>query len=670
MKKDGLRLGTVLLAASVFFASPTCLPAKSTEMTASYEEWFEMLDSNSCQRRTAAWTFLCNEANFPEKQSALLVAVRQSLLQRKTSFEVQSSLEKLEDILLEQMGSAEVEAAKKKVQNIPVGEDALRPECWGMLTSEVCSERNLAERQLKERLRNPKECGKILQILRNMLISQPMSPDDLQRVHGLEQLARFEWLQMPENEREIPAFSESQMQEWVDFLAAANLPEDVLVPWMNLDERVTVQFSIRPGAELAGGDGFGFLIHGTSRFEQEKGLQIWKTVRIIEDALVCEKTYVQTSRMVQEKLASKKVTPSGTILLKRLAFLSKPCLAAEYWFGGELRTAQILQVGVPQNCGQNLCTCFDSLSEHSAHCSTGTNLAPGEYPLQDVILHPKQSEAFFYFVPLDTPRKKLLYASQTGAPQLERWKKISADSLSRLNQRCVQEKRGLTEEEIQILPLLEPEEVSRQAGDWLVSWPPEEEKKRNEMPVGYEMLPKKKTFEGRAALCMVLCTVGTKEAMDGLIQIIKDEGLRGQKTFVSGVQIAYAAAFSILMRDLSCNEDAWLISLLEKNDALFEKDSVLDDSPMQMVKRVSNLQISVVNESANSEPDEWMPTVSATAAGILLARKEFPDFSGLQSVPTPMGFPANTQLTFYRYKDAAARQKYRKMFSNLNLKNE
>lgn len=543
------------------------------------EDWFALLDSNSCQRRNRAWNALSLEAQETPNPADFLRTVQAELQKSSLSFEAQERLEVLERTLEKRL-----HAEPQAFETLPV----LPPELeelsvWEMLTSESPVKRNLAEREIRALIRGGQKLSEMLNRLREIIVQDSLSADDRLRVWKLEQLARQKWLENGDFQSD---FSETQLKESVNLLAAANLPEDRLVPWMSLDERTRTLFSIAVYEDPFGGDGFPFLDFEDYKTGKREGLKIWKTVQLLEEALICEKTQVETLKLIQERLTSETVTPAGTILLKRLEFLTVPCMAAEYWTRGAFYRSQILQIGVPQQSGTGV-SFFDSSTDETAHCQKGTNLATRDYSWGVAIRHPNHREAFFYLLPLKTVESKLLYASRIQEDQERRLRLLSEETLRNLPE-SEEEKQDL----VLLLSLLDVHLSSLKAGEWLFT-------------------PEMKPFE--AEICEFLQKKGTKEAVPALLR-----RLEGEPILKENHRVDLLAALGIAERDPWDGADEWLKEAAERNIPLEQKDPAESSSPMLLTAPGGKPS----NEAKEETTEKDVPTLASEAKKILQKREE------------------------------------------------
>ena len=548
--------------------------------TLSAEDWFALLDSNSCQRRNRAWNALSVEAQETQNPADFLRTVKIELQKSSLSFEAQERLEILERTLEKRLHSEPQALEEEITVSPPELEDF---SVWEMLTSESPVKRNLAEREIRTMIRGGQKLPEMLNHLREIIVQESLAADDRLRVWKLEQLARKKWLENADFQSEVSA---KQLKESVDFLASSNLPEDRLVPWMNLDERTRTLFSIAMYEDPFGGDGFPFLDFEDYKTGKRDGLKIWKTVQLLEEALICEKTQAQTLKLIQERLASETVTPAGTILLKRLEFLTIPCMAAEYWVRGEFYRSQILQIGVPQQCGTGI-SFFDSSTDETAHCQQGTNLATRDYAWGIAIKHPNHREAFFYLLPLKKVESKLLYVSRMQEDPGRRLRLLSEKTLQSLPE-SDDEKHDF----VLLLSLLDVQLASQKAGEWL-------------------LLPEMKPFE--AEICEFLQKKGTKDAVPALLRRLEGEPI------LKGTQrIDWLAVLGIAERDPWDGVDDWLKEASERNIPLVEKDPTESSSPMLLTVPGGKPSNDAKEETAGKD----VPTLASEAKKILQKREE------------------------------------------------
>ncbi|MDO4627876.1 MAG: hypothetical protein Q4C70_01700 [Planctomycetia bacterium] len=652
---------TILLAVSVFAENGTGI----NETQNYYVPWLEMLDSDSSQRRSVAWNQLSNEigslkvSQELEKSTKLLYAVRERLRKPEISYEAQYQLGVLEQRILSQMEASDVEKLMTSVEIVASNElDKLA--CWQELFSDIPTRRSWAQREIENRIASGQDVDVVMRILREIVVENEISGEERQCVWKLEKKARSRWLKCGKASESDCGYSEVQIREWIDFLASVNLPEDRLVPWIALDDRVKNQFSVSQYEDPFGGDGLPFL-----DLRQEKarmdGLKVWLLMQKLEDALISRESATETLKYLNRKLASETVTPTGTILLERLVFLTQPCMAAEYWINGAMHRSQILQIGIPQETSVGT-SFFDEYNEQTVHCASGTNLVPGDYPWGVAVAHPNQPLAFFHLEMLDTPEKKLLYSELMTQNKEERWEKVTRNTLEYLEKACQTRKETsnlLRFTDIQLLELLKPQEMSRSVACWLKEWPNKkdwvEEKSQNTFVDTLKLSVTRKQSH-HACLCVILGKKGMREAIPGVMEILKKEPLWWEEEFLR-FRVDFYAALAMTARDPWDGDEAWLKSLLVqdiKQDIVLEERQTLEDSdsPMRAVMG-SNPMIPAGNRK-NDVPVVDLPTVAATAAGILLLRRR-ESVEGLEEMR--VSWNCAKELRVFRFKDGVSRKK-------------
>ena len=160
-----------------------------------------------------------------------------------------------------------------------------------------------------------------------------------------------------------------------------------------------------------------------------------------------------------------RLDPGAAVEIRKLLDLTRPAMVAEYWRGGHHEGEQHLYVGVPsQTEGAPRPSHFDRIDDRTAHCVSGSNLLPGDYPVGVAFPHPNQDGAFFQLVNLPTPRRRLEYDRYVKTDEAARLAAISRRTVDRL----LQEPRDLTESELMMLGQFDGGEVSRFAGRYFL----------------------------------------------------------------------------------------------------------------------------------------------------------------------------------------------------------
>lgn len=394
-----------------------------------------------------------------------------------------------------------------------------------------------AARRLEWLLRNPRLTHPILLRLKGRLGTEGLSPDARLALEPIYQRARGAWLTGDSVAASTPGASDAQISRWLDELAREVSP-------------ATPQ-SIR-GQKLA-------------RTE-------------LQDLLAQDAEVSRVRRALERRLEDRQLSPAGGGRLRELLDLARPAMVAEYWEGRRHLGTQHLIVGQPSlSANQERASHFDRIDDQTAHCVSGQNLSPGDYPVGVAVPHPKNQGAFFHLVNLNTPRRRLGYTYRAEKSQTNRLQEISVRTLQRLLAR----KTALDERELALLEQLEPHEVSRFAGAVFQAVadrpPPAAEATVSGMPLSHH-----------AAICLLLARDGTREAIPGLLKAIGDRRFL-PPTPSTPYAMPYLAALSIAGRDPWPEVDLWLAGLISRTDAL-------------------------VHGSSHS------PELGATAAGVLLWR--------------------------------------------------
>jgi hypothetical protein len=417
-------------------------------------------------------------------------------------------------------------------------------------------------RRIEWMLSNPKSICPIMLRLKHRLTDGSLDNEGKTRLEALWQQARGAWLSSDVAGRELPAVSNDQIERWLDNY-------------------------VRPGSTAA--------------------------IRAAHEAAECElldllarDDYVpRLTKAIQDRLA-KKPTTEAAASLKVLLDWTKPELVAEFWQLGCRKSQQHLIVGVPTtSTGAARPTCFDRANDHTAHCKSGNSLTPGDYPVGLAYPHPRLDDAFFQFVNLPTPRRRMAYMSCVNSDD--------AKCLARLSRRTLDaalaDKRILNERDLVMLDYLDPVEVSRFAGLYFLAVNDDRLGSAGPRRIG-----------GRPSrfgmICATLAGDGTKEAVPGLLEAIAKNRFQ-PPTLVAPLHLELLAALSIASRDPWLEVDAWLADRIDQTKLLME------------------------GQPSAAE-------IGATAAAILLKRHQrTPENFGLE--PAPDGLPAELHVDGYRF---------------------
>jgi len=292
---------------------------------------------------------------------------------------------------------------------------------------------------------------------------------------------------------------------------------------------------------------------------------------------------------------SKPLEAEAAQRLKKLLELAQPAMVAEYWYRRQHLSEQHLLVGVPSMAeGAQRPSHFDRIDEKTAHCVSGNTLSPGEYPVGVAFPHPTTEGAFFRLVNLPTPRRRLAYARYAKKDDSVRLAALSRQTLDRLLAR----KTALSEPELVMLCALDPREVSRFAGEYLLAVEDE--------PLPATGRPRTAGRPSRhAMLCAQLALEGTRLAVPGLLKAIEEHRFL-PPTNVSRYRLHWLAALSIAVRDPWPGVDDWLAAQVGQTEMLIH-------------------------------PHPAAAEVGATAAGVLLRRHgQVPSQFELKPVGDPL----------------------------------
>ncbi len=295
----------------------------------------------------------------------------------------------------------------------------------------------------------------------------------------------------------------------------------------------------------------------SSRSSREELLRRANAEREILDLLLCDSEVPRVRQALEWGLS--RAEPAAAADLRRLLELTAPALVAECWQGRRHVGEQHLLVGVPSQAETaTKPSHFDRIDEHTAHCVSGNNLEPGEYPVHVAFPHPKTEGAFFHLVNLPTPRRRMAYKYLVQMDEGIRLAEISR----RTFQRILAEKRPLSEAELVMLPQLDPEELSRFAGPYFAAVDD------SLLPaVGLVRLGGRPSRHGM--ICVCLAEEGTKTAVPGLLAAAERNRFLAPKP-EAPYRLHWVALLAIARRDPWPDCDAWLASQVGNAQLLVE----------------------------------------------------------------------------------------------------
>jgi len=466
----------------------------------------EQLDSDQFDARRRAAARLEELVAKPELGRLLAVEFHQTLVRPEVSFEVRWHLQRW---------------CRRLPRVVPKPDQRVSPHeldrLMALLDDDRYNVRVGAAQRLEWLLSDPKLVRPVIDRLKRRLADTRISPETWRRLEATWERARGAWLLTDPVEWDLPAVSDGQISQWIDELVRP-VPADVTSgPW--------------PLHRLA---------------ERE-----------LLDVLARDQYVPRVKKVLQTRLEDP-LDKEAAGRLKKLLDWTRPAMVAEYWTGRRHLGEQHLLVGVPSKASRALRPShFDRIDDRTAHCVSGNNLSPGEYPANVAFPHPSQP-AIFHLVNLPTPRRRMAYSYYVKIDEATRLATLSRRTLDRM----LSESRKLAEVELMMLAQLDPKEVSRFAGRYFALVEDEQLK-----PSGT-----RRTF-GRPSrhgmICAQLATEGTKEAIPGLLEAI-EKGVFLPPTSLAPYRIHWLAALSIAQRDPWPEVDAWLAEQIARTDDLVE----------------------------------------------------------------------------------------------------
>ncbi|MGD9719957.1 MAG: hypothetical protein AB7O59_01940 [Pirellulales bacterium] len=519
--------------------------ALSPEVTAQLNQAVAGLDANQFVEREAAARQLDDLVKQPQWGPALAAEFGRRLLAGDTSFEVRVRLERY----LEQLPRPAPPAQPQpKAADIGLQLDRL--------ASDLSAERDAAQRRLTAMLEHVELVGPVLTEAKARLADASINRQTRRALENVLDRAREVWVNADPAQVKLPPVSAEQMARWIDDNALAE----------PLDARGRVRRDVAH--------------------------------RELVDLLVRDDT-----RAVLLEVLAQRIGATGDDAIKgrceELVEYARPSMAAEVWShqrhdvelgqGDDWNhrqhiTVQHLIVGVPQMAETaQRPTHFDRIDNETAHCVSGNSLDPGDYPVGEAIPHPKGQEVMFYLVNLPTPRERMAYAYRLRRDEAVRLLEISQRTLDKM----VARRAPLDEKHVTMLMQLDPRAVSRFVGPYLDAVP--------DQPLVADGGDLAGQLTLHTAICSVLITVGTHEAVPALEKLARSD--RWQKpNHENPIHIAWVAALAIAMRDPWPGLDDWLASLVDETEPLL----------------------------LNADP---VPDLGATAAGLLLERHQVSPYS-------------------------------------------
>jgi hypothetical protein len=511
MPRTAFILGLVCLVAASASADQEPAPTGSFRPEVVRREVARLvadLDSDRFAVRRKASARLGAMIARPELGALLAEEFDRVLVRPNVSFEVRSRLERLRERL--------PPTPPKPTETITAaGLDRLVRQ----LDDASYSVRLGAARRLERMLADEKQVCPILVRLKRRLAQVDRTPDARRWLEPLYERARAAWLLNDPSGDDLPEVSRDEIARWIDTLARP-VPADA-----------------RAGAW-----------HGHRLAARE-----------LADLLARENYLAQVKALLEARLGDENLDPLAAGRLQKLLDWTRPAMVAEYWTDRHNTNRQHLLVGVPsQSQGAPRPSHFDRIDDRRAHCVSGSNLLPGDYPVGVAFVHPNIPDAFFVLRNLPTPRRRMAYAHVVQTDPSARLAALSRRTLDAV----LAEKRELGERELAMLAQLDPKEVSRFAGKYfaLVEDAPLG-------PVGRNHIGGRPSRGGM--ICTQLALDGTRDARAGVLEAI-DRGRFLPPTPLAPYRLEWIAVLSIARRDPWPDVDQWLVGLLERTEPLRE----------------------------------------------------------------------------------------------------
>jgi len=538
------------------------------------------LDADQFEARREAAIRLERLKQRPEAAPILAEEFQRILLSPDTAFEVRRQVERLRTGLPSGKGAGQDAVPLEEIDRLV---DRLEDDRYGARLG--------ATRRLEWLLTNPKLVGAIYARLRNRLEKADLAVDTRHWIEPVCARARRAWLTSDPATWDLPEVPDGQIGTWID---------DLTRP--------------APGRDAG--------VASKIRESASRGLQ---------DLLARDAYVPKVLPAVEARLGAGSLDSDAARRLRELADLARPAMVAEFWHGRRHVNTQHLLIGVPSQApGADRASHFEYIDDDTAFCRSGQNLSPGDYPVGVAIPHPRYPGAFFHLVNLSTPRHKMAYASLAEEEEAKRLAEITRRTLQRL----LAARQRLSVEELAMLEHLDPNEVSRFAGEYFLVVDDQEVPKHAVSASGGRLaaewtaghLPYSALGSRHAVVCGVLATVGTRAAMPGLLEAVE------RKRFLAPAgkaqyQLPWIAALAIARRDPWPSADPWLAQTVGRKQRLAVGEKDLD--------------------------------LGATAAGILLTRHgEEPAQFGLRE--TEDSLLDNAGLVGYRFETEPDRDAVRR----------
>ncbi len=460
------------------------------------------LDSDEYSIRQRAIARLDEWVERPELAEPLANEVQRLLLRPELSFEVRWQLRRVAARLPEVTPESPRPIAPKEIDRVV-----------RQLDDDTYAVRLGAGRRLQWILGHPKNAVPTMTRIKRRLADATVSDDARGQLQKALETARGAWLLSDPQQWQLAEVSQQQVARWVGQLVE--------------------------GRESA------------RRAAEEE----------LRDVLAYDDRVAEVRQILEARQKGAGLRPEAAEAVKRLLELTRPAMVAEYWSQHRHLGEQHLLVGVPSTSARSIRPShFDAIDDRVAHCVSGSNLSPGDYPVGVAIPHPNQENAFFRLVNLPNPRRRMAYAHQAKIGDEVRLRGISRRTLSRY----LDEKLSIGERELVMFVQLDAKEVSRFAAEYFFAVEDEQL-----APTGPRRLGGRPSRFG--LLCGQLAQFGTAEAVPGLLKAI-DQGRLLPPTSVAPYRLHWMAVMAIAERDPWPDVEDWLAETVGRDVLLVEGD--------------------------------------------------------------------------------------------------
>lgn len=489
------------------------------------------LDSERYEARQAAAERLRHLSSDPQAAPVLAGEISRVLVAPNTSFEIRRTLESFLPLLPAPPNLPPPEVTPAEIDHLV---DQLEAADFGQRTS--------AQQRLEWLAGDPRSAGLVLVRTKERLSREDLDLDGRRWLDSVYKRARRAWLAADPKLWTLAPPDQTQVAEWIEQLVAL-APRGVGAnPWM-----------------------------------QERAF--WE----LRDALAWDDQVPRIRRALEAGLARAGLSPQAAERLRSLLELTRPAMVAECWgrVSPQLPTrlvgTQWLVVGVPSlGPGAERPSHFDRIDDQWAHCVSGQNLSPGDYPVGVAFPHPKQPGYLFQLVNLTSPRRLMAYEYVCETPKSARLAELSRRTFRWMMAR----RKPLSAAELSMLRLLDRVETSRFAAAFLeaVEDQPIPEAERAWLPdpawpagaLGEDWA----LGRGRVGapsrhgmLCEILAEQGTPEAVPALLRAIQAQRVLPPRP-AAPYRLDALAVLAIAARHPSRESEAWLAALLARSEAL------------------------------------------------------------------------------------------------------